>query len=105
MVISHQIFQTSLITSLSRHSGLMLCTQTILSLPVQYAKRRFGQKVLYFLGGLSGALSGVIDITASIERSFVLLCVGAIFAGVANSLVNFLRFEVRERDNKVLLCP
>lgn len=76
----------------------MLVVQTFLSLPVQYAKRRFGQKVLYVLGGLSGVLSGVIDITACVERSFILLCVGAIFAGAANSLVNFLRFEVRDLD-------
>ncbi|GAQ77584.1 major facilitator superfamily protein [Klebsormidium nitens] len=76
--------------------GLMLVVQTFLSLPVQYAKRRFGQKVLYVLGGLSGVLSGIIDITASVERSFILLCVGAIFAGAANSLVNFLRFEVTQ---------
>ena len=73
------------------HVGLLTTT-----LPASLLMARVGRRAGFTIGGLAGIASGVISMTAVVQQSFALICLGAFFQGVAGAFAWYFRFAAAD---------
>jgi MFS family permease len=66
------------------------------TLPAAFFMRRFGRSAGFMLGAAMGVLAGILCATAVYNRSFLLLCLGAVPAGAYNAFGQQYRFAAAD---------
>ena len=66
------------------------------ALPRGWIARHYGRQVSFFVGTAFGVLSGLFACAAVVTASFTLLCIGAIFTGLYQSVVQSYRFAAAD---------
>ena len=76
--------------------GLTYLSMMMTMIPGSLLMKRFGRRVGFSLGGVVGALGGMISALAIYHDSFSLFCLGSSLFGVANGFAQFYRFAATE---------
>jgi MFS family permease len=66
------------------------------TLPAAFFMRRFGRRAGFMLGAAMGMAAGILCATAVYNRSFLLLCLGAVPAGAYNAFGQQYRFAAAD---------
>jgi MFS family permease len=73
------------------HFGLLITT-----IPASFLMNRFGRRFGFTVGGIAGIICGGFAAYAMYIRSFELLCVAAVFQGIAASFAWYFRFAAAD---------
>ena len=73
------------------HFGLLITT-----IPASFLMGRFGRRFGFTLGGIAGIICGGLAAYAIYIRSFELLCVAALFQGIAGAFAWYFRFAAAD---------
>jgi MFS family permease len=73
------------------HFGLLITT-----IPASFMMARYGRRLGFTVGGLAGVLCGLLAAWAIYTGSFPLLCVAALFQGVAAAFAWYFRFAAAD---------
>jgi MFS family permease len=73
------------------HFGLLITT-----IPASFLMNRFGRRVGFTVGGIAGIVCGGLAAYAVYARSFELLCVAALFQGMAGAFAWYFRFAAAD---------
>jgi MFS family permease len=73
------------------HFGLLITT-----IPASFLMGRFGRRFGFTLGGVAGIICGGLAAYAIYIRSFELLCVAALFQGIAGAFAWYFRFAAAD---------
>ncbi|MEO1266179.1 MAG: MFS transporter, partial [Pseudomonadota bacterium] len=73
------------------HVGLMGAT-----VPASLMMGRYGRRVGFTVGGLLGALSGVVSFAGIYHQSFELLCLGGLLQGMSGGFAWYFRFAAAD---------
>jgi MFS family permease len=79
------------------HGGVMLTT-----IPASLLMARIGRRGGFSVGALCGVASGLISVFAIYQQSFALLCVGALFQGMAAAFAWYFRFAAADATEPAL---
>lgn len=79
------------------HAGVMMTT-----IPASFLMAWIGRRGGFTVGALCGVAAGVISVVAIYQQSFVLLCVGSLFQGMAAAFAWYFRFAAADATEPAL---
>jgi len=76
--------------------GLVYVFMMLTMIPASLFMQKFGRKMGFTLGGVSGVMGGLVSAFGIYQQSFWLFCAGSALFGVSNAFGQFYRFAAAE---------